>query len=217
MKDNTPSDDVKATRKPNARTTALWPCVFGTDFVRDQVDPRVKAEWQASRADKPKFGDLRNTFRREHCRTLNPYGSESCPFRPEDCGIAFLKAVQDSLGARNPHGYFIKVARSSGALRADMAVEDRAHTAKMRTNARERAVGGPDRDGPREGSDRGVAGDRLRDAVEPVEAGSDEGLRRPVSRPQRLGSLLGSLDLGPRQGRDADRGTDQEADGQEEL
>jgi hypothetical protein len=101
--------------------------------MREQVDPRIKAEWEAQRDDKPKWGDLRNTFRREHCRTINPYGSENCIFKPEDCAIAFLKGVQQSMGARNPHGYFIKVARSSGSLRADESVEIKAQRARMRT------------------------------------------------------------------------------------
>jgi hypothetical protein len=121
------------------RTRATWPCVFDSDFVREQVDPRILTAWEAQRSDKPKWGDLRTTFRREHCQTINPYGSETCPFRAEDCAIAFLKGVTASLGARNAHGYFIRVARSMAAARADEGVRMRAEKARMRTGEGEEA------------------------------------------------------------------------------
>jgi hypothetical protein len=119
------------------RTSNFWPCVFNDDFVREQVDPRLKAEWEDQRDDKPKWGDLRTTFRKEHCRRINPYGSENCPFKPEDCAIAFLKGVVKSMKARNPHGYFVQVARSSGAARADESLVLKAERARMRTSVRD--------------------------------------------------------------------------------
>lgn len=133
MNDSTPVRNANARPPRYSRTSTEWPCVFGTDFVREQIDPRVKAEWADARDDKPKWGDLRNTFRREHCATVNPWGSETCPFPVEQCGIAFLKAVQQSLKARNAHAYFIRVARASGSYRADGSVEIKAQRARMRT------------------------------------------------------------------------------------
>ena len=194
----------------NSTTTREWPCVFNGEFIREQIDPRVKTEWAERRSDKPKFGDLRNTFRREHCRSVNPWGSETCPFREEDCAIAFLKAVQESLPARNAHGYFIKVARSSGALRADMAVDRRADDARMRTRATEGPsdegrMGGADPARVRARPEAGVAPDAAPappDAAESGEAGG--GVRRPVSRPRLIGDLLREADLRsrPRSGQD---------------
>jgi len=133
MNDSTPARNANARPPRYSRTSKEWPCVFGTDFMRDQIDPRIKDEWAASRADKPKWGDLRTTFRREHCSAVNPWGSETCPFKPEECAIAFLKAVQQSLGARNAHAYFVRVARASGSYRADQSVEMKAQKARMRT------------------------------------------------------------------------------------
>lgn len=137
MNDSTPGRNGDARPPRYSNTSGLWPCVFNDDFVRDQIDPRIKTEWEARRDDKPKWGDLRTTFRKEHCRRINPWGSESCPFKPEDCALAFLQGVQRSLVARNPHGYFVQVARSGGAARADEGVALKAERARMRTPVRD--------------------------------------------------------------------------------
>lgn len=216
MAEGTPVRNGRASHSRNTATSREWPCVFNGDFIREQIDPRVKEEWTAHRTDKPKFGDLRNTFRREHCRAVNPWGSETCPFREEDCAIAFWKAVAESLGARNAHGYFIRVARTSGALRADMAVARRADDARMRTHAATRApearpVGGPDRPGVPTRSEAGMAEDGSPPAEGAAESGSGEGgVRRPLSRPRLIGDLLREADLRsrprPGQERDGDEG-----------
>jgi hypothetical protein len=204
----TPSSKVPARPTRNPYTAAEWPCVFNGNFVREQVDPRIKEEWEARREDKPKFGDLRNTFRREHCRNVNPWGSSTCPFKEEDCALAFLRGVTQSLAARNAHGYFIKVARSSGAARADEAVEQRA---RMRTDVDPRAMGGSARAGLRERPALGVGEDRRGGPadMEPVPQGPEAGVRSPFTRPGSIRDVLGSFDLRPRPlpDHDADEGT----------
>lgn len=211
-RDQQPTPPTNANARPPryTRTSTEWPCIFNGDFVREQVDPRIKTAWEERRSDKPKWGDLRNTFRREHCRAINPWGSETCPFAEEDCALAFLQGVLSSLKARNPHGYFIKVARSSGSYRADEGVERRA---RMRTDVpHPPAMGGAMPEGLREGPLPSLGQGRLgdQDHVDPVAPSSGEGVRRPVSRPQPIGELLGSLDLRPREGSPKDRRPDPE-------
>lgn len=91
-------------------------CVFGHQFVREQVDPRVK-ELFAQVGKKPNFGDLRRTWKIEHCRTVAPYGD--CPYQPEDCGIAFLQAASKVIHADKPGALFRLVARSQAIQRAE--------------------------------------------------------------------------------------------------
>jgi hypothetical protein len=128
--------------KPNARyprTSAEWPCIFTQPLATERLFPAVKKLWERNRSDRPKWGDLLTTFRREHCRNVNPWGSETCPFKPQECALAFYVALESSLDAKNPYGYFRAVARSSGALRADLAVERKAQRARMRTTEDEDA------------------------------------------------------------------------------
>jgi hypothetical protein len=141
-------------------------CVFSTEFVRTQVDPRVLEAFEAC-GKRPKFGDLRQQWRRQHCAVLNPYSSSTCPYAPEDCALAFLTACQRSADKASPVGYFRKIARS-------MAL-DRAENKPLE---RERERPGNARAAP----------------IHP-EAGSD--VRSPQTGPTRIGALLGSLNLGP--------------------
>lgn len=117
----------------------LAECVFRKGFVTEQVDPLVDEMWRMTVGGKTPFGDLRNMFRRHHCRTLNPYGdSENCPYDEKDCARAFYVAVRETCRAHRSHkllapvGYFIRVAKSSGARRADEAVGLRAAAARAR-------------------------------------------------------------------------------------
>lgn len=148
------------------------PCVFSTAFVREQVDPRVKEAFAASGRKAP-FGDLRRQWQREHCQTLNPYTSDTCPYPPEDCALAFLTAVEHAADKASPVGYFRKIARSMALDRSENKPleRDREYTSRPRD---ERAV--------------------------EVHPGEGQGLRGPESRPQSIGDLLRALDLGPRQG-----------------
>ena len=96
-------------------------CVFREPFTREQVDPRVKALWEKTTGQKAPFGDLRRTWQNEACARVNPYTSEFCPYRTEECAMSFLSAVQESLlpWINNPAAYFRRVARSYGARMAD--------------------------------------------------------------------------------------------------
>lgn len=77
--------------------------------------------WRTTFKVKTPFGDLRNQFRRQHCRTLNPYGSDTCPYDRDVCALAFMDAVRVTCDAKPkvPVGYFRKVAKTMGAIRAD--------------------------------------------------------------------------------------------------
>lgn len=180
-----------------ARTSAEWPCIFKTPLATERLDPAIKTLWASRRSDRPKWGDLRTTFRKQHCRNVNPWGSATCPFRPTDCAMAFYRAIEQALAARNPYAYFISVCRSTGAARADLGVELRA---RMRTDV-------TDETGVDRATHPGVPArptDRLR-AVgdDPVVRGVDRdstarGVRRVATGPVPLGDVLGGLDLGPR-------------------
>lgn len=118
-----------------SRTSREWPCIFKMPIATERLDPAIKKLWESRRSDRPKWGDLRTQFRQKHCRLVNPWGSETCPFKDFECALAFYTAVEQSLDARNPYAYFMAVARSTGAARADLGVEQRAKAARMRTDA----------------------------------------------------------------------------------
>jgi hypothetical protein len=125
-------------------------CVFKKGFVTDTVDPQVDLLWKNHVGGKTPFGDLRNMWRRHHCRTLNPYGdSENCPYEEKDCARAFYAAVRevtrahDRIPLKAPVGYFIRVAKSTAAVRADAAVGLRANRAKMRPQLPPRTIDAP--------------------------------------------------------------------------
>lgn len=129
------------------------------------------------------FGDLRNQFRRQHCRTINPYGSEGCPYNTDTCALAFMDAVRVTCDARPkvPVGYFRKVAKTMGAIRAD-----------SKPLARERGrifvlVGDEDEPNPRAGR------------PEHLETGPGE-VRSPAARPVAIGDLFRQIRVEPRQG-----------------
>lgn len=189
-----------------SRTSAEWACIFKQPIATERLDPAIKKLWESRRSDRPKWGDLRNTFRREHCYRLNPWGSETCPFKVESCAMAFYTAVEQSLDARNPYGYFISVCRSSGAMRADLGVELRA---RMRTDVSQ--LGGARVDDLRERPMDRVPPERQRPVVPSVETGEpSRSLRGSAVRPTPLGDVLGTLGLGshprPRPDSDEDEG-----------
>lgn len=107
-------------RKQRTPTARRWECVFPHP-ASELVDARVDKLWKAAFGGRTPFGDLRNQFRRQHCRTLNPYGSDTCPYARENCALAFEDAVRVTADARPrvPVGYFMKVAKTIGAIRAD--------------------------------------------------------------------------------------------------
>lgn len=98
------------------RISTTHPCVFKGEFIRAQVDPRIKEMWP----DAP-FGNLRRLWREKHCATLNPYDSAYCPYSEPTCAIAFLLAAQATVIAmpRNRSAYFRTVAHRSALSRAE--------------------------------------------------------------------------------------------------
>lgn len=186
--DGTPMTDRPA-RYTN--TSSYWPCIFKGEMAVQRLDPAVKKLWDSRRQDRPKWGDLRNTFRREHCYRINPWGSETCPFAEAACGLAFYNAVDQSLYARNPYGYFRSVCRSTGAARADLGQELRA---RMRTDE-----GRAGRGGLRAGPPDGLRDERQPPLVRGVEGSQPVGgVRGATAQPTALGDVLRTLDLGPR-------------------
>lgn len=143
-----------------------FPCVFRDKIIRESVNP------QLHRIDPTTpYAAFQKVFRSEHCATLNPYGSESCPYSKEDCALAYFRDAQRTLVSANPRtriGYFRKVTRSSAAIRADdkpLARDTLKRTDGQTTNVQR-----------------------------PVGSGDDEGRRVRTSRPRSIGSLFGEDD-----------------------
>lgn len=210
----------------------LAECVFKKGFVTETVDPLVDEMWIARIGGKTPFGDLRNQWRRQHCRTLNPYGdSENCPYDEKDCARAFYAAVREVARAvdragelQRPVGYFIRVAKSSAARRADEAVGRRAASAMMRRTSillsDDEEKPHPTPPAPQPHDDAGRLGNPHPLGESPGSTGGDSmagGARvpgpaadRPGAVPRRrdgpvsVGDLFGSLELGPRERRPED-------------
>ena len=183
---------------PRRKRPARQSCVFRGRFVREQIDPRVKVLWERTTKKPAPFGRLRMNFQREHCRAINPYGGE-CPYREEECGLAFLAAVQNSLlpWIEDPAAYFVKVARASGVDRAD-------RKPLTREMHREEGSGHPGdaRSGNQAGhvGSSGLAGGSGLAQARPAPVVLEEtSLRRSHARPESIGNLLGSINLGTRQ------------------
>lgn len=165
-----------------------WTCVVGTGLVRTTIDPWISEAWQRKFGGQVPFGDLRNQWRKQHCRTLNPYGSEDCPYRPDQCASAYASAIKKTIGASpgKPVGYFRKVAIVDAARRADEGVDIRLREQyRGRTNVPSAEAPPPQRSG--------YAGDETEDFRK------GQGMRSTSDRPTGIGALLGSLDLRPRQ------------------
>lgn len=184
--------------KKRTTTSRTWECLFSTKYAK-AVDPLVDAMWKGAYGEgKVPFGDLRNQWRRQHCRTLNPYGSESCPYPMKSCAEAFLETVSTTIRARarKPVGYFRKVAKNDAAKRADEKPLSRdlttlpLHGSIIRT-------GVPDEEPKAQGP--GDAGAST-EGTESRQTDS-RGVRSTLSGPIAIGDLLGSLDLRSRQGR----------------
>lgn len=165
------------------------PCVFTTPFMIEQVYPRLYEDDPAF-----PFSALIRLWRKEHCATINPYGSESCPYPAEDCAIAFMLAAQQSALAKTSRvGLFKSIARSTGLTRAEN--KPLARDAIIRTDGQQNRPSGL-RGGPGTGSADGVLADRQprigrAGQVPPgVPGGRSMGVRGSSHRPQALGDLL---------------------------
>jgi hypothetical protein len=168
------------------KSTRNHRCVFNSSFVREQIDPRVKAAWEQRFEVKAPFSRLRLSWREEHCQTLNPYGSETCAYREEQCAMSFLAAVEaTTANARDVSGavgYFRRVARSDATRRADEKPMRRETHAEVPAQTQEAFR-------PSDPSHVRLSDEERQE------------LSRSKARPVAIGDLLGSLYLGPRPGR----------------
>jgi len=173
-------------KKPTPLTTK-WPCVFAQPDIK-AVDKTVQELWIETFGRKPNFGDLRNQWRRHHCRTLNPYGSESCPYTYASCARSFLEAAEVTAAAkaRVPTPYFGKVAKTTAAKRADEKPLNRGLTPSV-SSATFTRTGVLDEERP------GHAGTPAENTEERPR------LRSGEDRPFSIGDVLRSLDLRPHQ------------------
>lgn len=101
-----------------------WPCVFRRPEIRQDVNPRLQRAYRESikpGADPP-YGALQGLWRREHCREINPYGSDTCPYEARDCILAYYKTAMDAIeqpGVRSVTGLFRILAHRRGLDRAE--------------------------------------------------------------------------------------------------
>lgn len=158
------------------------PCVFRGSFVREQVDPRIKKAWPSPRIP---WGDLRRTWKAEHCLRVSGTGQpEDCPYSEEECAMSFLQCAMLAVDKRRPAAYFRTCARTKGQERAD-----------NKPLTREGDPAGPDRD---------LGSERDTSLIQGLLGEEEARLYGRRARPVGIGELLGSYDLGPRQGRTDD-------------
>lgn len=181
---------VVGNMKQRSPTARKWECFLSTTLPK-AVDPEVNTLWKTTFGKRTPFGDLRNQWRRQHCRTLNPYGSDSCPYPLQDCAVSFLIAVDATCRAKpaSPVGYFRAVAKSLAAQRADQKPVRPLTDSVMRGNIIRTGVPDEEPQAQRSG-DPG-------DTSEGTE--SRQGLRRPQAGPISIGEVLGQINLRPHQ------------------
>ena len=173
-------------------------CIFSTPFIHDQIDPRVDEAWRETYRVKAPFAKLRQMWKTQHCVQVDPYNT-GCPYSEEDCAMSFLVAVERTVGfhPERPTGYFRAVAHSMGLDRADNKplARDTLRRTDVRKEGDARTASRDLSAGPSSNGESGPAPVKTTD------------LRRTDHRPQRIGELLGSLNLGPhpREERDGDR------------
>ena len=185
----------KAPSRSTSTRSSAAPCVFRGAFIKEQVDPRIKEEWEESRTGRPPWGDWRKQWKQEHCRRVSGSGDPiDCPYTEEQCGTAFLQAARIAMDGEKPGALFRAVAAVSGMRRAD----DKPLARELDRAPRE---GDPPRrtlhlDPP------GAAAVQLRGVV----SATDAHLLGRRAAPVHISSLLRSDDAGPREGPDAGGG-----------
>lgn len=188
-------------RQPARLTRNNHVCVFGGSFIREQIDPRVKRIWEERFGAPTPFGRLRRSFRETHCSELNPYDSSYCPYPERSCAIAFYQCVEKTVDqARDKSsavGYFRRVSRTLAGIRADD--KPLARDYETVTHPKKAQEGPRDTAGPRGGDQAGQSPSSA------PESGKERlAVRRDLSTPLHIGSLLRGIDLGPREGRAED-------------
>lgn len=107
--------DVDKVVRPRT-TFTRWPCMFKHPMIREQINPRLAKQFA-----KVPYGAFQRVWRSEHCSQLDPYGTGACPYRREDCALAYYQTAVRVLteSTTSPVGLFRAVARKYGAVRAD--------------------------------------------------------------------------------------------------
>lgn len=171
-------------------------CVFSTSYMKS-VDAQVDRLF-TSQGKKAPFGDFRRSWWRYHCKELGG-GPGACPYAERDCALAFLRVAQHAVDAKRPGAMFRVVAKDHAMKRLErkpLARETQHDSALTRSD--EGRVGDAQRRGVEPGHTPGLHPSTGSDAPEPM-AEDGHTLRRPISRPVRIGSLLGSYNAGPRE------------------
>lgn len=146
--------------------TDKYPCILRSHELHAEIDPAIQHDWHVTYGTvKVPFGDLRRQWKQQHCRTLNPYGSEDCPYPDDECLRAFMSCVRlvTQIRRRSPIGYFRVVAKMEAARRAD----EKPHAAPRPSHAA--------------------------DTTQGVTPG--QWLSRATARPVSIGDVLRALDL----------------------
>jgi hypothetical protein len=172
--------------------TSIQRCHFSTKLWQ-AVDDRVDSVFK-SHGKKAPFGDFRRTWWREHCQYMG--GPTACPYEPRDCALAFLSATQRCVDARRPGAMFRTVAQRDAVLR--MERKPLARERPSRSPFVTAPVGATASGGQQPGHDAGVHTSESGDHMASMGEAGDT-LRRPISRPTRIGSMLGSPNAGSRE------------------
>ena len=191
---------AKATPK-RGRKPSLRPCVFREAFVREQIDPRVKEIWARHPGGRAPFGRLRKAFQQDHCSKINFYTGSECPYRVEECAMAFLSGVQNATlpWIEDPAAYFVKLVASTGITRADEKPLAREHHREQAGSSDAGSRGA----GTSQGRSRDLGVERGEDpsprhVQEVLGYARQDPVHSPTRRPEPIGDLLGALNLGPR-------------------
>lgn len=173
--------------------------MFRNSFIVDQANPRIQRAWREDgRKGYPPYGALTKLWKQEHCSQLDPYGNDTCPYRREDCVLAYMKTAIDAVEHHpdNVVAYFGQLARWRGAERADNKPLARynsrtdghkGRSPSVRTGSRERPVD------DLSGLDEERWGPTGLSGLE----GDGEGLRGTARRFFSVGELFGRTDLRP--------------------
>lgn len=169
-------------------------CVFSLDLIHS-VDDQLATLYKSYGKRCP-FGDFRATWWKYHCQRMS--GPEFCPYPKRDCALAFFRAASLCVSANKPGAMFRVIATDHAMKRLErkpLARETESRSPFTRTDRSpmEHAAG----ESLSSGSVAGVPGPTDWDAMDMGEAG--ESLRRPLTRPVRIGTLLGTAHIRSRQ------------------
>jgi len=178
-------------RGVNAGWAKKFECLFRrNELLFQTVNPAIQAAWTDSgRPGYYPFSAAQKVWREEHCATINPYGSDGCPFDKAECTYAYAREARSSItqDPANFVGLFRTAAKRSGLDRAE-------NKPRMRTHGHADGTPGV-RDHPRAGSLDDLE-ETPHQLLRRVADEAERGLRRAA--PRSVGSMFGEIDLRPR-------------------